>query len=112
MTYRIEITPINTFHRLREEDVTASLTYSKFSHGTIVAASCGMICLDDITADYFSMFTVLVYKTVSLISLPTATSQHRAAPAARGEHHAAAGRGPGPQRQGPIPTGRHQGRAG
>lgn len=39
-----------------------------------------------------------------------ATSQHRPAPPAGGEHHAAARGGPGPQCQGSLPAGRHQGR--
>ena len=44
------------------------------------------------------------------MSSPPATSQHRPAPPAGGEHHAAARGGPGPQRPGPLPAGRHQGR--
>lgn len=39
-----------------------------------------------------------------------ATSQHRAASPAGGKHHATQRWGPGPQHQGSLPTGRHQGR--
>lgn len=45
-------------------------------------------------------------------SLSPATSQHRPAPPAGGKHHQAARGGPGAQRQGPLPLGRHKGRTG
>lgn len=50
--------------------------------------------------------------SIDSVSFSKATSQHRPAPPAGGKHHEAARGGPGPQRQGPLPLGRHKRRTG